>query len=724
MSERALFSESWHRVAGQRLRLRPSVSIRKQVFRGETWHVAQDGFTNQFFRFRPEAYQFIARLDGTRTIEEIWLGCLEREGDRAPGQGEIVSMLAQLYQSNLIASDVPADTAQLFERHQKRMRQEIKSQVFGIFFLRIRLFDPEPFLRWAWPVVRWLCTSWAAIAWVIVVGLGLATVFSHWDRAQDQTQSILEPGNLLLLYLGFAMAKLVHEFGHAFAVKKFGGEVHAMGVTLLVFTPIPYVDATAAWAFRERWKRVLVGCAGMIPELFFASLAAFVWANTGAGLLNSIAYNVMIVASVSTVVFNLNPLLRFDGYYILADLTDSPNLQPRAARQWLHMIEKYAFGGKFTESPARSRKEAVWLSIYGVASWAYRLLVTVSIILIVADRYFGIGLLAGVVTFIGAFVLPVVGALRYLVREPRIERVRKRAWLVTAGVVAGLIILLGVVPLPDHFRAPGVVRAEGSMAVITPVDGWTKEFVVPSRTRVKKGDPLLVMENPELNLSLASAEANLEQAQARERQMLTELAAGIEPMRKRREAVQLLVQQLEHDRTQLDYRAPASGEWVSPRHDDLVGAWLARGTLAGEIVGAGPMWEFYAVVPQDYAGRLFGGGLRGAEVRFPGTAGRKLVVSDWRVVPGRQDLLPSPALGWNASGPVRVRLDDPRGLRTAEPFFLLVARVAPPAVTRDSDPQVTWHGRTGVIRFDLPWAPLLVQWGRSFRQLLQSHYQL
>lgn len=725
MSEqRALFSESWHRVAGQRLRLRPSVTIRKQVFRGETWHIAQDGFTNQFFRFRPEAYQFVARLDGTRTIEEIWVGCLERDGDRAPGQGEIVSMLAQLYQSNLIASDVPADAAQLFQRHQKRVQQEIKSQIFGIFFLRIRLLDPEPILRRLWPVVKWLCTPGAGLLWIVMVGLGLSAVINHWDQAQDQTQSILEPGNLLLLYLGFAMAKLVHEFGHAFAVKKFGGEVHAMGVTLLVFTPIPYVDATAAWAFRERWKRVMVGCAGMIPELFFASIAALVWANTGAGLLNSLAYNVMIVASVSTVIFNINPLLRFDGYYILADLTDSPNLQPRAARQWLHMIEKYAFGGKFTESPARSRKEAVWLSIYGVASWVYRILITVSIILLVADRYFGIGLLAGVVTFIGAFVMPVVGGLRYLTREPRIQRVRKRAWGVTFGALAVIVILLGVVPFPRHFRAAGVVRAAGSMTVLTPVDGWAESFAVPSGTSVQQGAPLVTLQNPELALSIASARANLEQAAARERQMLTELAAGIAPMKKRRESVEMLLAQLEHDQEQLDFRAPVTGEWVSAHSDDMLGTWMARGTMVGELVGDGPLWDFYAVVPQDFAGDLFGGHLHGAEVRFQGSSGRDLRVTDWRVVPGRQDVLPSPALGWATGGAVRVRMDDPRGLRSAEPFFLVVARVPAPTGAAAKEGHVVWHGRTGVIRFDLPWSPLLVQWGRDFRQLLQSHYQL
>jgi putative peptide zinc metalloprotease protein len=720
--ERALFSESWHRVASQRLRLRPSVRIRRQAFRGDIWYIAQDGFTNQFYRFRPEAYAFVARLDGTRTVEQLWLLCLDRDPDRAPGQGEIVSMLAQLYQANLIVSDVAPDTARLFERHQKRLRQEIKSQVFGIFFLRIRLFDPENFLNRAWPLLRLLCTKTMGILWLLVVAAGLAAVFSHWDRARDQGQSVLEPGNLLLLYAGFTLAKLVHEFGHATAVKKFGGEVHAMGVTLLVFTPIPYVDATAAWAFRERWKRVMVGMAGMIPELFLAGLCAIFWANTGPSLFNSLAYNIMVVASVSTLVFNLNPLLRFDGYYILADLTDSPNLQPRSSREWGYLAEKHAFGLKASEDPARSRREAVWLAIYGVASWSYRMFVTVVIILLVADRYFGIGLLAGGVTFIGSFVLPVVGIFTYLLRDPRLTRVRKRAWLVSAGAAALVLVLLGAVPFPHHFRSPGTARAAGSAEIRSGVEGWLAEVDARGAEPVARGGQLARLENPELDLMIAAARADLEQSLARERQMLTDLPAGIEPMRLRRQAAEVRVAKLEADRDALSVTAPVSGTWSPLNEENLTGTWVQRGALVGQVVGQGSGWEFHAVVPQDEAGELFAGRIRGAQIRFPGTAGKVLQVTGWKVVPGRQDVLPTAALGWAAHGPVRVQLDDPHGIQAAEPFFLVIARVkAPPG---SPEAPVLWQGRVGYIRFDLPASPLLVRWAREFRQMLQQRYRI
>ncbi len=721
IESKAIFSESWHRVASQRLRVRPSVSLRRQSFRGEPWFVARDGFTNAFFRFRPEAYDFIARLDGTRTVEEVWLGCLQRSPQTTPSQGEVVGMLAQLYQANLLAADTAADTKRLFERHQKRSQQELASQIFGIFFLRIRLFDPDRFLNRTWPLMRWLASPLGVVLWTALVALGLAMVFSNWDRAFDQSQGVLAPGNLILLFIAFTLAKLIHEFGHAYAVKAFGGEVHAMGVTLLVFTPIPYVDATAAWDFRERWKRVVVGLGGMIPELAYAGIAAFVWATTGPGTLNSIAYNTMVVASVSTIIFNLNPLLRFDGYYILSDLTDSPNLQARSMRQWLYLFEKHALRLNSLESPARSRTEGTWLAIFGVASWCYRILITVSIILLVADRYFGLGLLAGILTFIGAFVLPLIKAAKYFAKEPRIERERKRAWAFLAGGIAAIVILFGVVPFPNHFRAPGIIRAEGSQEVYTLVSGWVVDLPRTSGQTVDAGQPILRLESPELDLAIAAARGDLEEVRGRERQMLSEFAAGIEPLRARREASEQRVQQLESDREKLLLRAEFGGQWVAPTSDDWKGLWITRGMRVGEVVGRGPGWEFFAVVPQESASALFGAAKEGAEIRFSGTAGEVLAVREWRVVPGKQEVLPSPALGWNAAGPVRTRADDTNGILAAEPFFLVVGRVSPEAAAEASPLQ---QGRLGVMRFALPWSPLAFQWAREFRQLLQQRYQI
>ena len=494
--ERTLFSESWHRVAQQKIRLRPSVSVHKQYFRGELWYIAHDSYGDQYFRFRPEAWDFIARLDGTKTIEALWQERVDQNKDKAPGQTEVVQMLSQLYNGNLIISDVSTDVVQLFERLKKRKAREWKARIFGIFFLRVSLFDPDNFLNRTLPYVRPFLGIVGCLLWFVVFLGSLIVVTSNWEQLSSQSAGVFDPSNLPLLYLAFALAKLLHEMGHAYAVKCFGGEVHRMGLTLLVFTPVPFVDATAAWAFRERWKRVWVGSAGMVVELFLAAIAVFVWVNTGPGLVNGIAYNLMIVASVSTLLFNLNPLLRFDGYYILSDVTDSPNLQPRSTQQWYYWIERYAFGSRLARSPSSSVWDSVWLTAFGIASWVYRIFITVAIILFVADKFFGLGFLAASVTIIGFFIMPVYKGIGYLLNGPRIEQVRTRAWLVTGGVLAALVIALGVIPFPNHFRAPGVVKLSDSKYLIAENAGIVAQM--PTDSRAVKADQLLMeMINPE-----------------------------------------------------------------------------------------------------------------------------------------------------------------------------------------------------------------------------------
>ncbi|MBP6508408.1 MAG: hypothetical protein KA257_12660, partial [Opitutaceae bacterium] len=356
-------------------------------------------------------------------------------------------------------------------------------------------------------------------------------------------------------------------------------------------------------------------------------------------------------------------------------------------------------------------------------SWCYRMLVTVTIILLVADRYFGIGLLAGLITFIGAFAIPMVRMVRYLAREPRIERERKRAWLVSGAALALLVILIGVVPLPHHFQAPGVVRAAGSQEVYNQVAGWVVGLPLTSGERVDPGRELVRLESPELDFTLAAARADLEASRSRARQMLADFAGGIEPMRARTEASERRLAQFESDRAKLDLLANGAGQWVAPTSDNWKGLWLARGVRLGEIVGAGPDWEFFAVVSQENASDLFSAAKAGAELRFQGSAGQVVSIRDWRLVPGRQEVLPSAALGWSGKGPVKVRVDDNTGVHAAEPFFLVVGRVTEADVPRDGT-KVLWQGRLGFMRFDLPWSPIGVRWGRDFRQMLQRRYQI
>lgn len=711
------FSESWYRIAGQRICLRPGIKVRRQNFRGERWFVLEDPFSNQFFRLRPAGYEFVARLRRDRTVQEAWQECVDRFPDDAPGQEAVIQLLSQLYHANLLQYDLATDSAQLFERYRKRRQREIGFGFLNVMFMRFPLLDPDRFLVRTLPVMGRLISLPGLILWLVVVGAGLKTVADNWPALWEQTQSVLAPGNLFLLYVGLVLVKGLHEFGHAYFCRKFGGEVHVMGIMLMVFTPIPYVDATSSWSFRSKWKRILVGAAGVIVELFVAAVAVMIWARTGPGTLHSLTYNLMFVASVSTLIFNINPLLRFDGYYILSDVVEIPNLHQQALMQLRFLFERYLFGVKKAESPAETRRKGVWLTVFGVASLVYRVVVFSGILLFVADRFLIIGLVMAAVCLISWVTVPVFKFVNYLASSPQLDRVRRRAIGVTAGLLLALIVLLQVVPFPRHFRAPGVVRASERTQIVAGTAGHLAEVIAKPGSHVVRGQPLLRMTNHELELELAGTRQRAAEVKARLLRAMEKESADVAPLAGVQKAVRARLAKLEADAANLLIPARHDGIWVAPGIEDHVGQWLPRGAGLGLLINPGG-FEFAVTVRQDDANALFDQGIRGAGVRLFGDAGTELPVRDLRIVPGEQRQLPSAALGWLRGGEVAVAVDDKQGTTAAQPFFEVIAQFG------KTGDVVLLDGSSGRIRFDLPAEPLLPRWLRRLRQLLQKRYRI
>ena len=318
---RPTFSESWYRVAPLRARLRSSAQISRQFYRGDRWYVVRDPAGNQFHRLSDAAYRFIGLLDGSRTVAEAWDICGGQLADDAPTQPEIIQILSHLYAANLIEADITPDATVLLRRHKQLTKRKMQNRLMNVLFPRIPLWDPDRFLcRWM-PVVRPALSWIGAFVWLVVVISAMSILAPHWDELKTAANNAIDPKNWLWLWSVFVLIKLIHELGHAFSCRRFGGECHELGIMFLVFIPTPYVDASAAWAFPSRWQRMFVGAGGMIVELFVASVLAIIWVNIGdkTSLGAVLCYNAMLIASVSTIVFNANPLLRYDGYYILSD---------------------------------------------------------------------------------------------------------------------------------------------------------------------------------------------------------------------------------------------------------------------------------------------------------------------------------------------------------------------------------------------------------------------
>lgn len=712
------FSTSWHRVAAVRAALRPSVRAYRQEFRGESWYVLQDALNNQFFRVTQDAYGFLCRLAPGHSVDQAWRETLEHDPDVALSQEEVVQLLGQLNMANLLQFDAPAAAASIFERYRQRREQEGWARIMGFLSMRIPLFDPDRLLDRAAGAIGFLFGPAGLALWTLLLLFAGKVAIDHRDTLFDQAGDMLAPGNLLLLYTGFLISKLVHEFSHAAACKRFGGEVHVFGVMLVVFTPMPYVDVSAGWGLRDRWQRVLVGAGGILSEFAVGALAVLVWAYSAPGAVHAVAYNVMFVSTVSTLLFNINPLLRFDGYYMLSDLLDVPNLYQRSREQMRFLVERYLFGVPGLHPPMHAPLEGRMLALYGVLSLLYWVLVMSGILFFVADQYLDLGLLIAFFLFITIVVIPLLKFLHYLAFAPRLALRRLRAVAALAAIFGTLFGFLALVPLPDRVRAPGVVEALNFREMNSQTAGFLSELLIRPGQPVAAGQPLMRLTAPELELEIKSAEMQLQQGAALERRAESEMVADLQPLREQRAALEAALAELVRRRGALVVTAPIAGTWVAPEIEGSVGKWFPRGSSLGTLVdGAG--FRFVAVLPQ-VATHLFGDALGKGEVRLAGQEDVNLRTQQVQVIPFQHGVLPSAALGWAGGGEIAVASDDPSGLSATEPFFLIRATFA---ARRPAEAQLL-HGRSGTLRITLGSLPLLWQWERAARQFLQQRYRL
>ena len=686
------FSESWHRVAGARLALLPTVAVNKQRFRGQDWYVLRDTYTQRFFRVTPQGYAFLSRLAPQRTVEQVWESCLRDMPAQAPGQEEVIQLLAQMHQSNLLYHDTPSDSLTIFTRYREHKQREFQGKVLGFLSIRIPLWDPNRWLDGQRGLSHALVSWPAALVMAALLLWGGATALAQSDRLWSQTEGLFVFDNLVLLYACMAVMKALHELGHAHVVKRFGGEVHTFGIMLLLGLPLPYVDATGSWSFRDRHARALVGAAGIIVELVLAAIGALVWAATGPGLVNSLAFNVMVIGSVSSLLFNGNPLLRFDAYYVLSDLVDIPNLYQRAGQR-------------------------AWRVCSGAASFCDRVLICANIALELADVWLPLAVVFGVTLTVMAVAMPGHKLWKHL-RGPATMRNRRRAVGVTALLFALPLGFLAWVPLPDAIRAPGVVESAESTQVVTGVAGRLERIEAVHGSRVTEGQVLVRLRNPELDWEIQAAAAAVTEAEVMRNQALQAAPADVAAWNQRIAAAGERLRDLRARRAELEVRARHAGVWSAQGLHERLGNWVPRGQALGELVNPGGL-RFAAVVSQEQADRLFRRDLSGAELRLGGQAGQVLVPQRLLLVPYERDRLVSPALGWQAGGAVAVRPDDPQGLTTVDTFYELQA-----SFDAQGQDVVALHGMTGWLRVPLPPATLWEQAERTLRQLVQKRYAL
>ena len=565
------FRSSTSRPVG--LRYRGDLVTNRQVYQGQAWYVVKDPIGLSYYRFRPEEYALLEMLDGEASLEDLKDNFEARFPPRRITVDEVSRFVSTLHRSGLVIGDRPGQGPQLNERRRQRVWSEWKNWLRSIMCLRFRGIDPDWILNKLNPWFGWLYSPPALMVAVVYIFTALMLVLVNFETFRSKLpefHQFFASGNWFYLAAALGITKVIHEFGHGLSCKYYGGECHEMGFMLLVFTPCLYCDVSDSWMLPSKWKRMMIGAGGMYIELIIASTATFLWWNSHEGLFNQMCLNVMFVSSVSTLLFNANPLMRFDGYYILSDMLEIPNLRTKSSTSLSRLAKKWCLGVKLQDDPFLPKRHQGLFALYSVASTIYMWVLMISIFMFVWNamkpyRMEAIGRMLALFGIYGLIVRPITGIYKFLKVPGRRDEVKSLNITVTAGVVAAIAAAICFIPLPQRVWCPAELRPRGEETVYVTVDGRLEEILVEANDRVDEGDELARFSNVDLELQIAELEGQESGYRARlaslERERFTDSAAGME-IRTVEESLKSVEEQLVKKRqyqSELVLKAPRSG---------------------------------------------------------------------------------------------------------------------------------------------------------------------
>ncbi|MDO4571091.1 MAG: hemolysin D [Planctomycetia bacterium] len=497
------------------IRVRPDLSAKKQKYLGKTYWIVKDPVGLKYYRFQEEEYAILQMLDGHLSLDEIRDKFQKDFPPQKITLEELSQFMGTLHQSGLILTGVHDQGYQLYERAIKRRRKEVLGAMTNILCIRFKGFDPERLLNAMYPWFAWVfhpATVFLSVVMMIAALLLVLTQFDTFYSKLPAFNQFFTPENGLWLAAVLGMTKVIHEFGHGLTCKHFGGECHEMGVMILVLTPCLYCNVSDSWMLPSKWRRAAIGFAGIYVEVWLAAFATFVWWYSTPGLLNNICLNIMFISSVSTIIFNANPLLRYDGYYVLSDIMEIPNMRQKATSILSRKAGEWFLGLEYPNDPFLPQKNQLLFALYAVAAACYRWVVTLSITLFLLQVFkpYGLqvlGVAIVIMSLYGLVVMPLYKVAKFFYVPGRIEKVKKVRFYSSLAVVLGIIGFVFFVPVPYRVFVPVEIQYDKGDTVYAVMGGTLDGLCVKPGNYVKKGTLLAVLKDVDLDIRIAELEA-------------------------------------------------------------------------------------------------------------------------------------------------------------------------------------------------------------------------
>jgi putative peptide zinc metalloprotease protein len=567
-------------ISSSRPRLRRDVRTHYQEYRGEPSYIIEDTSKGRFFHVGFPEHQFIQSFDGRTTISEALARNAATQGEDALTEAQGDQLLRWLIDNDLLESETSGQGERRRDRQTKnRERQErAKNPVARVMFFKIPLGCPDRMLSRVEPWLGWVFGAPGFLLWLGLVLYTVVQLAPEWDRFTAATGQVIASGSWIRIALIYTLLKVLHEFGHGLATKKFGGMVPDWGVQLLAFiTPLAFVDASASWKFSSKWRRIIVSAAGMYVEMAVACVCLLGWLHTDPGVLNTSLHSAVIAATFVTLLFNANPLMRFDGYYILLDWLGIPNLGTKG-QQFLKWAGKRVFlGMSDLPMPPAVRQHPVAVPVYGVLAALWKIVIWIGIMVLVSLLFKGAGLVIAIASVGVMLVTSLVKFFQFLFKSgsgPSLSKAlpRMAVFLLLVGAILFLI------PINPTGKAVAVVEYADRERMRASVRGLVTEVLVEEGQEVKKGDLLVAMSNPDEQSEYDKMLLELRTARIRARsyyqvENLPAYQAEIETI----QGLERKVAESKAILAGLKIRAPVDGRVVGRGLESLPGKWVAIG---------------------------------------------------------------------------------------------------------------------------------------------------
>ena len=685
-------------------------TVTPTVIRHEHWVIIKNPISGTLVRLHRDLWVAILELDGDISLHE-WI---QSHADTL-GEQRLLSAVLMLRRMEILRF------AQTQTQTQTQIQVESESFMTKLFvrrnplMLRFALFNPTLLLDSVCRASASLNRTTLILLWLLIVCSAAISMMMNWSLAVAQWQTSSAASWIVYFLLLYPLSKCLHELAHGWALKRLGGQVPEAGISFLVFFPMPYMDATDAWTLPRR-HRMLVTGAGMLMDLFVSGIGILLWLNLSSGMASDMALSLAVIGIASVVFFNANPLLKFDGYYLLEDALDSPGLARRSLAYYRYLFKRHVLILTTCVPPVVAQGERLWLLVYGVASTLYRFFIAAVICVFLVSTLHELGVLLSLFSLLPLVVIPVWQFLRFLAVSSELEMHRTRTCLIVAALMFSLTAALFAVPVPSSTRTQGVVWVEAQAEIYAMQAGQLDELLIHNGDRVDVGQVIMVLDSTDLALEL-------EQKQAAVRLLKLEVAQyeQQDPGRARSSLINLRQAESEARHTigkvkNLAIRSPVAGRVALSSDDVVAGINVEKGTLVAYVVSDAER-VVRAVVDQSALG-MMEQGIDDASVRLAQDIGHSFSAVVSRQIPTGSHELPSKALAENGLGGFRVQAGgDADELRTLDTVFHLELKVPHEAYDMQRAP----IGSRAFVTLTHPDEPLGQRWLRVSRQLLMKH---